>query len=177
MQFFKSLSFAALIALTTANTVDMVSQDSVDREVIFVAQKGSPPIPGFTLKGGETKTASFPDGWIGNWYTLRPEDEKKDGMLGEVAWNGAEGKTFFDVSAIVNPNDHHNVKILYPKGSKSPESGCQTFPCANAYNMPDDEQTKVTEEKELVCLIGDVGGGAKRHPRDVKHVRAEYGRK
>jgi hypothetical protein len=166
MQFFKSLSIAAVIALVSANTVDMVSQDSVDRTIVFVAQSDNPALPEMQLKGGETKTATFPQGWIGNFYALRPEDPKAPGMLGEVRFNGEGDKTYFDVSAIVNPNDHHNVKILHPKQSKSPESGCQTFPCPNAYNQPNDVQTKVTEEKELVCLIGDTGGGkVRRHSR------------
>jgi hypothetical protein len=166
MQFFKSLSIAAVIALVSANSVDMVSQDNVDRTIVFVAQSDNQPIPEMQLKGGETKTVTFPEGWIGNFYALRPEDPKVDGMLGELRFNGDGDKTFFDVSAIVNPNDHHNVKILRPKQSGSPESGCQTFPCANAYNLPDDVQTKVTTEKELVCLIGDTAASkARRHAR------------
>jgi hypothetical protein len=157
----------ALASLAAANTVDMVSQDSVDRTIIFTPQIGSSEIPSVELKGGETKTVSFPQGWIGNWYTVAAGEANVPGMLGEVRWDGFGGNHFFDVSAIVQPDDHHNVKIMYPKNAKTPTSGCQTFPCANAYNLPDDIQTKSTTESELVCLIGDLSPTQRRHPRDV----------
>jgi len=166
MRFFKSLAFAALAAGAAANTVDMVSQDSVDRTVRFVAQIGSPGLPDLRLEGGKTVTAEFPDGWIGNWYAIRDGDKSDgNGMLGEIRFDGFNGSTFFDVSAIVNPDDIHNVKIIYPKESKTPISGCQTFPCDNAYNLPDDIQTKSTTEHELVCLIGDLAETERRQPR------------
>lgn len=168
MQFYKALTLAALAAIATANTVDMVSQDNKSRQVHFVPQEGSPEIPSMTLSGGETKTATFPDGWIGNWYcVIDGEEDTGNGMLGEVRWNGDSGLTYFDVSAIVNPDDHHNVKELYPKSSKEPLSGCQTFPCSNAYNEPDDIQTKSTPETELECLIGDLSTSKRRYARNV----------
>jgi len=168
MQFTKAFLVAALAAFVGANTVDMVSQDNVDRTIIFTPQEGSPELPSMKLKGGETQTATFPDKWIGNWY-VRPEgqDEGKPGMLGEVRWNGWERLNYFDVSAIVDPDDHHGVKEIYPKNSKVPLSGCQTYPCDNCYNLPDDIATMSTTESELVCLIGDLDTTKRRHARDV----------
>lgn len=172
MQLIKTLGVAAFITLATANSVEMVSQDKTDRTVKFVPQEGNKDIPEIQLKGGETKTATFPEHWKGNWYAQRPQDHNDNGMLGEVSFDNG-GKTFFDVSAIVNKDDTHNVKMLMPKQSKSPSSGCQNFPCDNVYQNPDDQQTKGTEEKDLTCLIGDKSG-SKRHPRDLHHLRAEY---
>jgi hypothetical protein len=167
MQFTKIFMAAALAAFASANTVDMVSQDSKTRQIIFTPQAGSPSIPSVTLNGGETKTVDFPSGWIGNWYAVIDGETNVPGMLGEVRWDGWNSLNYFDISAIVNSGDIHNVKELYPKGSSTPASGCQTFPCANAYNLPDDIQTKTTTEKELVCLIGDLTTAKRQHSRDV----------
>lgn len=75
-------------------------------------------------------------------------------MLGEVRFNGYAGATYFDVSAIVNPADAEGVKELFPLGKNKPVSGCQKFPCSNAYNHADDVATLSTDENELVCLLG-----------------------
>ncbi|KFY30451.1 hypothetical protein V493_01895 [Pseudogymnoascus sp. VKM F-4281 (FW-2241)] len=172
MQFWTSLSITTLIAVATAaNTVNMVSQDSTNRKVIFTPQEGSPELPSIDLTGGSSQVATFPDHWIGNWYTVSEGKEDKPGMLGEVRWDGFSGENYFDVSAIVNPDDHDGVKMLYPKSSKTPMSGCQTFPCDNAYNLPDDIQTLSTPENELECLIGTKSGGAKRrHARQMLYI-------
>jgi len=172
MQFsWQALPLATLVALATANTVNMVSQDGTSRKIVFTPQEGSPPIPSMDLPGGATKEATFPQGWIGNWYAVSEGKPDKPGMLGEVRWDGFGGQNFFDVSAIVNPDDHEGVKELYPKQSKNPLSGCQTFPCSNAYNKPDDIQTMSTTEKELECLIGNLsGGGRRRHARQMLYV-------
>lgn len=75
-------------------------------------------------------------------------------MLGEVCFNSWGGISFFDVSAIVNPNDKNNVKQLWPASAATPVSGCTTFPCNDAYYLPDDIQTKGTNEDDLVCTLG-----------------------
>ena len=163
MKFFKALGIASFAAFAAANTVDMVSQDSIDRTVKFVPQEGSPELPELRLEGGKTVTAEFPEGWIGNWYTVRDGDESDgNGMLGKIRFNGWGGLNYFDVSAIVKPDDVHNVKIIYPKREQAPVSGCQTFPCDNAYNNWDDIQTKSSPESEFVCLIGDLSSNARQ---------------
>ena len=167
MQFFKALFVAALAALAAANTVDMVSQDNIGRDIIFTPQEGSPELPSIRLEPGETVVAEFPKGWIGNWIAVRDGEESDgNGMLGEIRFDGWGGLNYFDVSAIVAPDDVHNVKIIYPKNEQSPVSGCQTFPCDNCYNNWDDLQTKSSPEHEFVCLIGDAELN-RRHPRDM----------
>jgi hypothetical protein len=168
MKFFKAVLALAAAGYAAANTVDMVSQDNIGRTIKFVPQEGSPELPELRLEGGETVTAEFPKGWIGNWYTVRDGDESDgNGMLGEIRFDGWGGLNYFDVSAIVKPDDVHNVKIMYPKNAQTPTSGCQTFPCDNAYNNWDDVQTKSSPEKEFVCLIGDLDTVARRHARDM----------
>lgn len=170
MKFFKALSFAALVAAVSANTVEMVSRDNFGRTIKFTPQEGSPELPDLRLEPGETVIAEFPDHWIGNWIGVRDGQESDgNGMLGEIRWNGWGGLNYFDVSAIVAPDDTNNVKLMYPKNAKSPTSGCEQFPCDNCYNNWDDIQTKSTPESEIVCLFGDVGQteiGRRSHPRE-----------
>lgn len=83
-------------------------------------------------------------------------------MLGEVRFDGFAGATYFDVSAIVNPKDGNGVKMIMPKVGDTPVSGCQSFPCDNAYNHDDDVRTISTPEKELICLVGNESKDRKR---------------
>jgi hypothetical protein len=83
-------------------------------------------------------------------------------MLAEFRFNGFAGATYFDVSAIVNPDDAEGVKMVFPKNSDKPVSGCQTFPCSNAYNRPDDVATLSTDDSELVVLIGNLKNERRR---------------
>ncbi|KAH8811263.1 hypothetical protein F5884DRAFT_781633 [Xylogone sp. PMI_703] len=158
----------AVASLVTANSVTFVNQDSTPRKVVFTATAGGEAIPSLQVAGSGTAKQSFPDSWIGNWYTVSEGSQDTPGMLGEVAFNSWQGITFFDVSAIVNPNDHNGVKELYPKSSKTPMSGCQTFPCSNAYNLPDDLATLSTNERDLECLIGNLSGKNKRDGSSAK---------
>ncbi|RDL36426.1 uncharacterized protein BP5553_05778 [Venustampulla echinocandica] len=161
MHFTTTLMVAAtaLASLAAANSVHFVNQDSTRRTVVFTAQEqgegNGVAIPSITIEGNGTADQEFPEGWIGNWYTVSEGAKDVPGMLGEVRFNGYNDATFFDVSAIVNPNDVNGVKMVYPASSQLPVSGCQTFPCANAYNLPDDIATLSTNEKNLVSLIGN----------------------
>lgn len=164
-------AFAASVAAT--NTIDFVNQDSTTRTIYFTPSAGYATIANLDLAGLATETVTFPEGWIGNWFSVSQGASVTPGMLGEIAWNGYMGSSYFDVSAIVNPDDHNGVKMLYPKNSKTPLSGCQTFPCSNAYNQPDDIQTLSTTETELVCLVGNKSSSSRRHARSFLHSHAE----
>lgn len=145
----------AAATLAVANTVTFVSQDSTSRTVIFTPSPPHAAIPELLVQGNGEAEASFPDGWIGNWFAVSEDAaDSQPGMLGEVAFQGWGGMTYFDVSAIVGPGDHVGVKEMWPKEAKSPVSGCAVFPCNDAYYLPDDVQTKVTTEVDLVCTLG-----------------------
>ena len=58
-------------------------------------------------------------------------------VLGEVTFHDRGGWTYFDVSA-VDSLSNEGIKWLYPYGSRSPISGCETFPCDGSYTKPDD---------------------------------------
>jgi len=162
---------ATLLSVAQANTIEFVNQDATDRTLVFASNPGMEEIPNTLVPGNTNKTVTFTTGWTGNWYSVSKGQPMVPGMLGEIAWDAWGGNHYFDVSAIVNPKDIDGVKIMYPKIAKTPLSGCQTFPCKNAYNHPDDIQTMSTAEKELVCLIGNLAvvptaPVTRRHARD-----------
>ena len=150
MQFLSTVLFAAtaLASLATAtNIVYFTNQDGTNRNIVCTAQEGLEQIP---------------DGWIGNCYSVSKGAPNVPGMLAEFRFNGFAGATYFDVSAIVNPDDAEGVKMVFPKNSDKPVSGCQTFPCSNAYNRPDDVATLSTDDSELVVLIGNLKNERRR---------------
>lgn len=160
MQLFKTL---ALLATATtalaANTIKFKSQDSTARTVYFTPSEGSPQIQPVRVEGNAVVTKSIPIGWIGNYYSVCDGRPNVPGMLGEFTFNSRfEGITFFDVSAIVDPNDHVGVKMIMPAKGQHPVSGCEVFPCNNAYYHPDDVQTKATHESDFICLLGGAFG-------------------
>lgn len=155
MQFFSTLFAAsALATLAAAGSVHFVNQDSTQRTIIFTQNAGLESIDDLVIDGLTTSNQTFPTGWIGNWYSVSEGADNVPGMLGEVRFDGYAGATYFDVSAIVNPDDTNGVKEIFPLNSNIPVSGCQAFPCINAYNKWDDIATLSTDSSELVCLLG-----------------------
>ncbi|KAK2626597.1 hypothetical protein QTJ16_003772 [Diplocarpon rosae] len=164
MQFVLTLvaAAAALASVAGAGTVHFVNQDSTQRTIHFGPSVGMDAIPELVVPGAGTANQTFPVGWIGNWYSVSHGAENVPGMLGEVTFDGFAGASYFDVSAIVNPNDQDGVKMIFPLHASHPVSGCQTFPCDNAYNKWDDIATLSTDGSELVCLLGTVSNERRR---------------
>lgn len=153
-----ALFLASAAAVVATNIVTFQSLDNITRTVIFTPNAGLPEVKPVTVPGGHNVSVEFPEGWIGNCYAVQKGgDKNKPGMLCEIMFQGWNGCTYFDVSAIVNPNDLDNVREMYPKGSPSPVSGCPSFPCDHAYYHPDDVQTQSTPETELICTLGANG--------------------
>jgi len=167
MRFSIASAFAALATLAAADSIEFCNQDSTTRTIVFTANLGLPEIASVTIAGLTNQTVPVPIGWIGNFYSVSEGAPFTPGMLGEVTFGGFVGDTFFDVSAIVNPDDVNGVKELFPKVSQTPMSGCPTFPCPNAYYQPDDnKQSLSTPESDLVCLLGTPPAAkVRRHPR------------
>lgn len=150
-------SVATLIAsaaLSSAASVSFWTLDNAQRTIYFTSNPGSSNIDTVTTAPGKNTTVTFPDTWQGNWYAVKEGTDNTPGMLGEVNFGSWKGLTYFDVSAIVNPNDKDNVKQLFPASSYEPMSGCENFPCNDAYYLPDDIQTKATMESDLICTLG-----------------------
>jgi len=165
MQFFSTLLFAATALASMAaadNIVHFVNQDSTERTIVFTAQEGLEEIPDLVIKGFETVNQTFPYSWIGNLYSVSKGAPNVPGMLAEFRWNGFADATYFDVSAIVNPDDTEGVKMVFPKNSNKPVSGCQAFPCANAYNKWDDVATLSSTDNEFVVLVGNLSNERRR---------------
>jgi len=163
MQFFSTIFAAtALATIASAGSVHFVNQDSTERTIIFTPNAGLETIPELVISGSQTANQTFPTGWIGNWFSVSKGEPNVPGMLGEVRFDGFAGATYFDVSAIVNPNDVNGVKEIFPLHSSTPVSGCQTFPCSNAYNKWDDIATLSTDGGDLVCLLGTVSNERRR---------------
>ncbi|KHO01471.1 uncharacterized protein MAM_00472 [Metarhizium album ARSEF 1941] len=149
-----ALGLLASAAAASAASVTFVNTDGLSRSVIFTPSPGSDNIETLAIDNFQNKTVQFPDSWEGNFFAHQKGQDAKPGMLGEVRFGGWNGLTYFDVSAIVNPDDKENIKQMWPANKKSPTSGCHKFPCNDAYYLPDDVQTKVTDEVDLKCSLG-----------------------
>ncbi|KAF8860378.1 hypothetical protein BDZ45DRAFT_319923 [Acephala macrosclerotiorum] len=156
MQFFSTVfpAVAALATVASAGSVHFVNQDSTQRTIIFTQNAGLESISELVIPGLCTANQTFPTAWIGNWYSVSEGATNSPGMLGEVRFDGFAGATYFDVSAIVSPDDTNGVKEIFPLNSNSPIAGCQEFPCSNAYYQSDDVATFSTDSSDLVCLLG-----------------------
>ncbi|KAF4779966.1 DNase1 protein [Colletotrichum scovillei] len=172
---FNLLTLLGSAALVAANTVTFKSLDDVSRTVHFTPNSGLASVDSVEVPAGGEVKVNIPTSWIGNWYSVSEGSENVAGMLGEVAFNGWNGLTYFDVSAIVNPNDHNGVKKMWPASGDEPVSGCDWWPCNNAYYLPDDVQTKVTSETDLICTLGN-NGVTSRRDIDDHHESPNYKR-
>jgi hypothetical protein len=168
MHFIANLAATVAIAaslVSATNTVTFQNQDDCKKTIIFTPSENKPEIKSVDVNGGDEAKVEIPDSWQGNWYSIDEGQEDKPGMLGEVMFQGWNGLTYFDVSAIVDPNDVHGVKTIYPSSelkskTKSTMSGCVNFPCNTAYYHPDDIQTVSTPETDLICTLGGGNKGA-----------------
>ncbi|UNI18844.1 hypothetical protein JDV02_005088 [Purpureocillium takamizusanense] len=156
-----ALALAATAAVANAAGVTFWTLDDKTRTIYFTANEGSgsAAIQPVTVSNAKKTRVEFPDTWVGNYYAVQDGAENKPGMLGEINFGSWGGLTYFDVSAIVDPKDHDNVKQIWPASSQAPMSGCDIFPCNNAYYLPDDIQTKTTKENELISTLGSGSTG------------------
>jgi len=168
-----AIALAFMATQVLANSVEFVNQDSIQRTIYFTPQEGKSSMDSVTVEGLGSQNVTFPDQWIGNFYAIEEGAENTPGMLGEVSFDGWDSTAvWFDVSAIVDPNDNSNVKQLYPASSKTPVSGCQSFPCDNAYNKWDDVETQSSSEAELICLLGNLSSSKSKRGGAVLPTRA-----
>lgn len=166
---FTLLALAAMAFVASAdNTVTFQSMDDCDRTVVWT---GSSDIADTFVPAGETIAVSVPTGYTGNAYSYNVGEEDIPGMLAEFAFDSWASSTYFDVSAIVNPDDHNGVYQMWPFDSEWPVSGCTDFACPNAYYLPDDIQTKSTPSNHIVVALG---GGPWSSLRSVPLLRTTH---
>lgn len=154
-----AMTLVATAAVSQAATVTFWTLDTIQRTVYFTGNAGQPTMEPVKVNGQQNTTVTFPDAWIGNFYAIQDGKDNIPGMLGEVAFSGWNQLNYFDVSAIVDPKDHDNIKQMWPATQAWPMSGCEVFPCDNIYWLPDDVQTKVTNENDLMCTLGSGATG------------------
>lgn len=165
----KNIAVLALASVVCAeHTVTLKSiDDSTDRTIVWT---GTSEIADTSVPAGETVNVTVPTGWIGNFYAYNTSGTRTTGMLAEFAFDSYAGQTYFDVSAIVNPEDKTGVYQIYPSEDESPISGCQSFACANAYYEANDVQTKASDNANFVVTLG---GGPMEIESTVKARDAE----
>lgn len=149
---FKNLAILASASLVCAdNIVTFKSMDNTDRTIVWT---GTSTIADTSVPAGQNITVAVPQGYIGNAYSVSSGAANTPGMLAEFAFNSYAGATYFDVSAIVNPEDKSGIYQMYPADTQSPISGCNLFACNNAYYAADDVQTKSTTCNHIIVTLG-----------------------
>lgn len=157
---FSNQLFALVLSLPLAyagNQITFVPQDDQPRMIYFTPNPGFANIPDLFAPAGKTVSATFPNGWQGNFKAPHSDADKNGNwILGEITFQGGDDskQTSYDVSAIVNKTDGSGIHWLYPTSGNGAKSGCNTFPCKTAYVAWDDTQTQTTYETTLTCLLG-----------------------
>lgn len=167
--FFSLATIAALAAAAQAtNIITFINTDSTDRTIYFTPNAGYSEMDPVDVSGLGTVNVTFESGYIGNAYAVTQGSTATAGMLAEVNFQGWLDLTYFDVSAIVDPTDVDNVRLMYPYNSPhTPTSGCDPFPCDNAYYNSDDVQTKTTDSTHLIVTLGTGSSNSTLDSRDV----------
>lgn len=174
-----SFSIVSLIAGFAAiaqagNVATFKSLDTVDRTVKFVPSAGKPSVASIEVAGGGSVDVDIPNGWQGNAYAYhKGGKDNGGGMLAEFCFNGWNDINYFDVSAIVDPNDVDNISMMWPADDSSNTSGCTSFPCNNVYVLPDDIQTKSTKDSHIIVTMG-MNGSKKRSVETPNRFTRSY---
>ncbi|ADO71881.1 hypothetical protein [Stigmatella aurantiaca] len=99
-------------ASKTGNTMEFTNDGTKPMEIKFTPNAGGQEIEPLTLQPGESVTKEFPQGWSGNFRSTAGDGAAA--TLGEVAFNGGENQTYYDVSYIEGNNASMTI---------APESG------------------------------------------------------
>ncbi|KAI2643181.1 hypothetical protein GGS21DRAFT_2367 [Xylaria nigripes] len=177
-QFLAAFAVAAT-TLAGANSITFINQDATQRTIVFTPNAGLQQMESVVIPGNKETTVKFPDAWIGNAYAVSNGAPMVPGMLAEVTFQGWGGLTYYDVSAIVNPNDHNGIKEMYPMSEKTTKSktlvsGCSVFPCSSAYYHPDDIQTVASPETDFICTLGTPSGNFTARDVEIERVARRY---
>jgi hypothetical protein len=81
---FTSLAFGfAATAMVSANSMTFVNQDSKQRTLVVTPNAGHSEIDSVKVDGFKEVKIEFPQGWIGNVYSVTEGKEDVPGMLAE----------------------------------------------------------------------------------------------
>lgn len=151
-----STAFALCFAVgaTVHNLLYFVPHDSIARTIRFIPNPGSDKMDDVKAPAGEKLLLEVPNKWSGMFRTF-VENPTREGVIGEVTFQGWLGLTWYDVSAIDHHYDSTGIHRIYPANRPNdPRSGCMKMPCDGVYLNPDDKQTKSTEGTDLVVEMG-----------------------
>ncbi|KAF7954639.1 hypothetical protein EAE96_005758 [Botrytis aclada] len=155
-----ALAFAFSAVVSGRNTIHFKALDNVPRIISFTSHPECADIEEIHHRGGEDFMIEMPPYWAGTVMArLYGGVHPINRAIAEFKWQGFEGKTHYDASAVDNHTDNTGVHWVYPAGlGHIPEarSGCTVFPCDNAYLLWDDVQTRVTYQTDMVVEIGPI---------------------
>lgn len=170
MLLYKLLAPLSAASLVAANTITFVSLDEHDRTIFskhktkctnddhgLCSDVSLADIAPVNVPGLAQINVELPSGWEGNFYSVPGGTPDRTGMLAEIRSQGFENGSYYDVSAIENPNDNVGVKQFWPAHDPNAEvSGCIQFPCPYTYYHPNDLQTKpATWSDKFYCTLGN----------------------
>lgn len=158
------IAFAALLTVVSANSVQVNNLDfHQPYELCWVPNAGQPAIHTPVLEPRTSQYVRLPYSWAGAIHAIYSGGGEaacdRHAVIAELTFQGFEGKTWYDVSAVDNLNDNTAVHYLYPEFcNDGPVSGCDTFPCSNSYykdGLPADDQGHATTCLDLVLAFGN----------------------
>lgn len=85
MQFSKQLITLAATAVTlaSANSITFTNQDATQRTIVFTPSAGLQQLDSVVIAGFDDAKVEFPNGWIGNAYSVSEGAPNVPGMLAE----------------------------------------------------------------------------------------------
>lgn len=155
--------FISFITFVAANSVTFLTIDDRWREVCWYPQDASEGVPGYSHVAGtvlpphSSIKVGLEEGWSGQFHTIYANQGRCEArtIVAEVKFQGAFGHTYYAISAIDNCCDNSGLHFFLPMNSWVPVSGCRTFPCDGSYNRPGDIQTKVTDDRDMIVVVGN----------------------
>ncbi|KAF8858223.1 hypothetical protein BDZ45DRAFT_690322 [Acephala macrosclerotiorum] len=132
--------FSALLAVVSANCVTLINWGPQDREICWFLPAIAPPndwqpirTPVITANGGSWTQCNIPGG---TGFTIMAIDAGtgqtdcvKPFVKAEITFQGQEGKTFYDISAVDDNYENNGIHKLYPSDYSGPTCMCDVFPC------------------------------------------------
>jgi hypothetical protein len=173
---FHFIAFTTLLSLVSANSIQVNNADfSQPYELCWYPDNsfgytwkdehgqvhhGHEPIRTPVFMPRTSQYVKLPVSWIGSIHAVHAGGGEaacdRPTVIAEVTFQGYEGLTWYDVSAVDNCCDDTGVHFLLPEFCKEPVSGCWNFPCENDYfKSPGNGTPHFTGCLDLILLIGN----------------------
>jgi hypothetical protein len=151
-----------LLTSVSANSISFYSWDIVDQYLCSTQPAGYQDFSGLVVHphSGDNQLIIYPPAnWEGAIHTVYADESCDDPhIVAEFRFQGFNGYTYYDISAVDNCCDQVSVHWVQPKYSLTPWSGCVTFPCDGSYTKPGDIETKSTPDIDMNVFGGHYYG-------------------